>query len=216
MRFIEELEREHAHIDAALGALRAWIAARRRGEAEASDGPRFVRFFREYAGHHHHAREEQVLFPALEEALELPKDKGPIPNLTREHGELAVILGKLTAKLHEGAADEETEALAIAYSRQLWLHIDAENSVLLREAAFRLPRAGVHELPTAPPSPEAAEALGEALRLIARWPYGEDPGVIRGQGCIVCPAYGVTCDGLERAWWTASEWEEAADRAGNG
>lgn len=216
MRLIEELEREHDEIDRALGALRAFVAARRRGEADAADGATFVRFFREYAGHHHHAREEQVLFPALEQALELRNDQGPIPNLTREHGELAVILGKLSAKLRDGAADEETEALAIAYSRGLWLHLDAENSVLLREAAFRLPRAGVHELPTPPPSAEALAALEAVRALVLRFPYGEDPGVIRGQGCIVCPSYGVTCDGLERAWWTASEWEEAADRAGNG
>lgn len=216
MRLIDELVREHTEIDRALGALRAWVTARRRGEADAAEGLQFIRFFREYAGHHHHAREEEVLFPALEEALELPRDKGPIPNLTRDHGELAAILGRLEGKLRDGAADEQTEALAVAYSRGLWIHLDTENSVLLPEAEHRLPRAGVHELPTPPPSPEAEAALLAVRELVQRFPYGEDPGVIRGQGCIVCPAYGVTCDGLERAWWTASEWEEAAERAGHG
>ncbi len=215
MQLIEELVREHDEIDAALGALRAWLSARRRGEADAADGARFVEFFREYAGHHHHAREEAVLFPALEEALELRRDRGPIPVLTADHVELAAILDRLSAKLLDGAADDETEALAIAYSRGLWLHLDAENSVLLQEAAYRLPRAGVFELPTPPPSPAAQAALSAVRGLVARFPYGEDPGVIRGQGCVVCPAYGVRCDGLEKAWWNESEWEEAPDRAGS-
>jgi hypothetical protein len=38
------------------------------------------------------------------------------------------------------------ESLAIAYSRALWRHIDAENTVLFPEAEARLPQTGVPEL----------------------------------------------------------------------
>jgi hypothetical protein len=28
----------------------------------------------------------------------------------------------------------------------------------------------------------------------------------------MCPAYGVSCNGLEREWWNESEWEEIHER----
>jgi hypothetical protein len=31
---------------------------------------------------------------------------------------------------------------------------------------------------------------------------------VRGDGCVICPSYGVTCEGLEREWWNAHEWDE--------
>jgi hypothetical protein len=39
-----------------------------------------------------------------------------------------------------------------------------------------------------------------------------DPEVHRGDGCVACPSFGTTCDGLEREWWTELEWEDMWDR----
>ena len=36
--------------------------------------------------------------------------------------------------------------------------------------------------------------------------------LLRGDGCIACPNYGTTCDGLEHEWWTDLEWEEMWER----
>jgi hypothetical protein len=36
---------------------------------------------------------------------------------------------------------------------------------------------------------------------------------VRGGGCVLCPSYGITCDGLEREWWTELEWEETWERS---
>lgn len=31
---------------------------------------------------------------------------------------------------------------------------------------------------------------------------------MRGESCAVCPAYPNACAGIEREWWSESEWEE--------
>jgi hemerythrin-like domain-containing protein len=46
-----------------LGALRTWPRAYGRGAALPADRDAFVNFLTTYAGHFHHQREEEVLFP---------------------------------------------------------------------------------------------------------------------------------------------------------
>ena len=38
---------------------------------------------------------------------------------------------------------------------------------------------------------------------------------MRGDGCVACPSYGNTCDGLEHEWWTEHDWEDARERMGS-
>lgn len=229
MLLLDELRAEHARIDAVLGAMRTYVSRRLRGDADAAasrgDGARFVAFFRVYADRFHHSREEGVLFPALLEHLEVPGDRGPIAAITRDHVELRGMLATL-ATLFVGARDADREgplsddaraqldATAVAYSRALWLHIDAENSVLFPECEERLVRAGVRELPTRRPTPEEAAARDEGDALVARWAPMSDPGIVRGEGCAICPSFGVRCDGIEREWWSELEWDEFPDRVG--
>ena len=159
MRLLDDLRSEHELIDAVLGSLRTYVERRIEGQADPSDGARFVSFFRLWAGHYHHAREEGVLFPALVEEAGLPGTRGPIAVLEADHRRMADLLERLAPLLTgapeealAGARAEQARDLATAYCRALWHHIDAENSVLFPESEDRLGRAGVTELPTREPT----------------------------------------------------------------
>ena len=215
MLLIDELTAEHILIETVLGSLRAFVDARAAGSADPADGPRFLRFFRLFAGDFHHGREEDVLFAALAEKAELPADRGPIAAMVAQHAHMATILDQLEPLLGrivlDPTAAERMQALAVSYSHALWHHIDAENSVLLPESEARLRRHHVLELPSRPMSMEEAEARADGERLLTKYPPVQDREVMRGDGCVHCPAYGETCRGLEREWWNEWEWEEFED-----
>ncbi len=218
MQLIEDLREEHELIDQVLGSLRAFVLARLAGQGDPADGARFLAFFRHFAGDFHHDREEQVLFKALIERAELPSDRGPIPALTGEHrrmgGVLEAMAGLLDGPLITPEAKTRLQELATDYTRSLWRHLDAENSVMLPESEERLRRAFVRELPSRPLTPAEYGAREGALALLACYPPVEDPTLIRGDGCMACPSHGLTCDGLEHAWWTEEEWEHRPSRLG--
>ena len=65
--------------------------------AATADAAAFLRFFRLFAGRYHHAREEDVLFPALV-ATEVPGDKGPLKILLEAHQAMARVLDSMEAK----------------------------------------------------------------------------------------------------------------------
>lgn len=215
MQLIEELVAEHGLIEAVLGSLRAFVEGRIRGAAEVADGPGFARFFRRYAGDHHHGREEEILFAALVERAELPADRGPIAAMAAQHAHMAELLDQLepllvAADLGPGGADR-LRTLAVSYSHALWHHIDAENSVFMPESEARLRRHHVHELPSRALAPDQEEARAQGERLRLKYPPLRDAEVLRGDGCALCPAYGESCRGLEREWWNEWEWEEFED-----
>jgi len=215
MQLIEDLRQEHELIEQAVGSLRTFVTARLADQANPADGARFLAFFRRYAGDFHHDKEEVVLFRALAERAELPLDRGPIAALTGEHRRMGGLLdameGLFDAPLSE-ADRPRLLALAVNYSHSLWRHIDAENSVLFPEGQERLRRFHVQELPSRPMTAEEAAAREGGLALISRYPPFMDPDVHRGDGCVACPSFGTTCDGLEREWWTELEWEDMWDR----
>jgi hypothetical protein len=127
------------------------------------------------------------------------------------------LLDEVAALLGRGAADPGgLRETAVAYVHALWRHIDAENSVLFPESEPRLRRNGIKELSSRPMTPDEHEALETGRSLVARYPPPADPGIIRGDGCIMCPAFGVTCRGLELEWWNEWEWDEFEDRMNSG
>jgi hemerythrin-like domain-containing protein len=209
VRLIDDLRAEHVVIERVVGALGGFVGRRARGEAIPADGEGFVRFFRLYAGAYHHGREEDTLFPALLKHLELSQRSGPVYSLTDQHRRMEATLGELAlpADLPTTEEREKLVELFTRYSHALLAHIDAENSVLLPESEDRLRCNGVHELDGRPPTREELEALAEGERLAGIYPPTNDLGPVRGDGCVVCPSFGLTCDGLEREWWTDSEWE---------
>lgn len=219
MQLIAELCAEHELIEAGAGALRTYVERRAGGAASAGDGRRFVRFLRVYAAGYHHAREEDVLFPALREAAGLP-EAGPIATLRADHRETADMLVRIEALCRDDALTgehaRELGRLAERYAHALWHHIDAENSVFFPESEPRLRRAGVRELPSRPMTAEELAAREIGLELVRSYPPIDDHAVVRGEGCVCCPAFGSACAGLEHAWWNDSEWEELSDHLGEG
>ncbi len=218
MQFFEDMKAEHDLIEQVAGALRTFAAARVRGEGTAADGRRFMLFFRLFAGAFHHLREEQILFPALIQRVSLPGDRGPIAVILREHREMAALLDEMEP-LIDSASPTPAEVgrladLADRYTAALWRHIDAENSVLFPESEVRL-RRYVRDLECRPLTAAEADARAAGGSLVRMYP--PDPGAMpmRGEGCVSCHAYGDTCDGLEREWWTELEWEEFQERLGS-
>ena len=113
-----------------------------------------------------------------------------------------------------GAEGGRLRLLATRHRRDLLAHIDAENSVLLPESEARLRRAGVADLVGRAPDAGERAARDGAERLWALYPPREDSGAIRGEGCVICPSYGLTCEGLEREWWSEQEWDDFRERDG--
>jgi hemerythrin-like domain-containing protein len=218
VRLLDELRAEHARIDAVLGSLRTYVERRRRGEAAAGDAAGFLRFLERFAGRYHHGREEQLLLPALVEHTGLSTARGPLPALVGQHREMEAMLKELAALLAgeplSDADGQALEAAATRYTRALWRHIDAENSVLLPESEARLRRAGVFELPTRPLAADELAAREEGDGLVTRYPPLEDREAVRGEGCVVCPSHGSLCGGVEREWWSDEEWDDFFDRVG--
>ena len=218
MRLIGELRAEHELIERVAGSLRVYARERAEGRGAPGEGLRFLAFLRLYAGRFHHGREEDTLFVALQRDAELPGDRGPIAALLDDHREMERLLDSMDPL----AGDEGDDArgafrdLALEYTKKLLHHIDAENSVLLPESESRLRRHAVLELPTREMTDEerASRAVGEAL--VAAWPPVPEPEILRGDGCVVCPAFTRTCRGLEHEWWNDWEWEEFEDHLPSG
>ena len=212
MKLLDTLQAEHELIDRVLGSFRAYVDRLADGTADPDDGRRFAAFFDAFAGRFHHDREERVLFRALVDDAELPADRGPVYALGREHAEMEAWLREMTPLLERrtlpGDDLARLRAQVVRYSRALWRHIDAENSVLFPQAGERLNRCGVRELADRPPTGPEAAARDGAAALLARYPPVEDAVLARGDGCFLCPAHGDTCDGPEAERWTELEWEE--------
>ncbi len=216
MQLIEDLQKEHELIEQVVGSLRAFVTARLAGLGNPADGARFMAFFRRFAGDFHHDKEEQVLFRALVDQAEIPEERGPVAAITGEHQHMARLLDGLEpllgASLHAEADRTRLQALAVDYSHSLWRHMDAENSVLFPEGRERLRRFHIQELPSRPMTAAEEQAQEAAVTLLTTYPPEHDPTVHRGDGCVACPSYGTTCDGLEQEWWTDLEWEDMYDR----
>jgi len=216
MQLIEDLLLEHKLIERVVGSLRAFVTARLAGQGDHLDGPRYMAFFRRYAGDFHHDKEEQVFLRALVDQAEIPEERGPVAAITGQHRHMAGLLDALqpllAAPRHSEAEQARLKALAVDYSHSLWRHIDAENSVLFPEGQERLRRFHILELPSRPMIEAEQQAREGALALLATYPPEYDPEVHRGDGCVACPSYGTTCDGLEQEWWTDLEWEDMHDR----
>lgn len=220
MKLLDDLVREHALIERVIGSLDTFVGLRLRGEAALADGAAFERFFRLYAGRYHHAREEEILFPALVRETQVPAGKGPLRVLTEDHRSMEAVRDELAPLLlldHLGvAADRERLALlADRFGRALLTHIDAENSVLFPESASRFRRISLHELQGRAPDAEEEAARLEGERLAERYPQGGYPGLLRGEGCVNCEAYGTRCDGVEREWFDELEFDDLAARVGD-
>jgi len=100
-------------------------------------------FFRYFADQCHHFKEEQVLFPAMEEHG-VPREGGPIGMMLMEHeegrGHVRSMLAALTlAEARNEAAKDALLENARAYLRLLREHIQKEDEILFRIADDVIP-----------------------------------------------------------------------------
>jgi hemerythrin-like domain-containing protein len=200
MKIVDEIREEHRLIDRVAGSLFRWAARGSEHPDAAGDLDDLVRFLRVYVHGFHHHREE-VLFKALVEHGEVPGDHGPLVILTQEHEGVPPVLDELAS----AGACAGSESAAKRLAAEIWLHLDKEETVLLPEAERRLIDGGIRELEGPPASEEVEAARVLGLALVRRLPPMDDPNLIRGDGCIPCPAFGDTCHGIETEWW--SDWE---------
>lgn len=198
---IRQLRSEHEVVERVAGTLFRW--AHEGQEVEPAARAVFVDFFSLWVGGLHHDQEEEILFRALVDRAEIPADSGPLMVIGREHGQGQ----RLVSALAEAAAGAETISVATRLSGLLLLHVDKENSVLFPEAAERLSRSGVAELVGRAESTDETRVRSAAEKLVERWPPIDDPDLFRGDGCMACSAFGDACDGIEREWWNAWEWD---------
>lgn len=131
------LRREHRTIERVLKVLSALVARHQAGGPfDAPSLARCVEFFRLFADACHHAKEEELLFPALE-SRGMPRDNGPIAVMLHEHA----IGRRLTRAMADAldahassdpAAPARFNALAHEYITLLTQHIFKEDNVLFR------------------------------------------------------------------------------------
>lgn len=133
------LRSEHNHILAMIACL---VSACKAAEIEdVFDSDTFhagLDFIQNYADAWHHAKEEGLLFPALE-AAGLPRGGGPIAVMLKEH-ELGRTYVRQIGKNLEAATNGDPSALQIvlrftlAYAELLTQHIQKENNILFNMA----------------------------------------------------------------------------------
>jgi len=131
MRATELLMEEHLLIERALRMLLQLAERGKPGPEIAS----VLSFLSEFADGHHHAKEEQILFPALEEAG-FPRDDGPVAVMLHEHdlGRSLIARMRELSPLESEAARKGFLDAAGQYAELLSQHIQKENNVLFRMA----------------------------------------------------------------------------------
>jgi hemerythrin-like domain-containing protein len=131
MRATDLLMEEHLLIER---ALRMLLSLAERGKP----GPEIaaaLSFLSEFADGHHHAKEEEILFPALEEAG-FPRDGGPVAVMLHEHdlGRSLIVRMRELSTLESELARAGFREAAKQYAELLGQHIQKENEVLFRLA----------------------------------------------------------------------------------
>jgi len=145
MQATDILIREH---DLILRGIRVLEAMARRAASPAAlpeaDARAIIEFIRKFADGSHHAKEEGVLFPAME-AFGIPNQGGPIGMMLIEHDLGRAAVRKMDAAVSafgsDPAAHEAFAQAAFEYSTLLSNHIFKENNVLFRIADQRIPTA---------------------------------------------------------------------------
>ncbi len=145
MKATQILMHEHDVIGTGLTLLDALAAKLARGEAvPAPDLDRLLEFFTVFADGCHHAKEEGILFPALE-AAGMPRGAGPIAVMLGEHEEGRALIARMRREVGSAggdvAAGRRFAAAAHEYVALLQQHIAKENAVLFPAADGMLTEA---------------------------------------------------------------------------
>ena len=152
MNPIDELLAEHEAVKTTVNVLK------RIGEDVATTGnignkehvDQLLDFFTMFVDKCHHGKEEEHLFPALEE-VGVSREGGPVGVMLKEHRQARdlVIKMKTAARQHESGETEAAQEFtqhANDYIALLEFHIDKENKVLFPMAQNHLPKSKMDEL----------------------------------------------------------------------
>jgi len=135
----EVLKEEHRVIETVLTCLEQICHdAVQTGKLDQVSAKEATSFFREFADHCHHGKEEELLFPMLEEKG-FSKDEGPTAVMRQEHETGRQFVRSMLAEL-DGAAAGEAEALkdfteaGLRFVDHLREHIQKEDGCLFSMA----------------------------------------------------------------------------------
>lgn len=166
MKALDLLKQEHDVIERVLDLLQQAVARVETGRL-IPDGfqPWAVQFFRQFADRCHHGKEEEILFPLLEQRG-IARDGGPIGVMLNEHVIGRDCVGRMERASSCSPPDNATFASAAnEYIPLLRQHIFKENNVL-----FQIARQCLSEL-------DATETM-EKFRVVAEENGGQE---IHGQ-----------------------------------
>lgn len=140
MRPTDVLRAEHDHILRACAVLDAMAGKLESGAAvDAADAKAVTDFVRLYADGLHHAKEEHVLFPAME-AAGMPRNGGPIAVMLHDHETGRAHVAGMVAAVENGV-DASFAMHARGFASLLTQHIAKENNVLFMMASRILPES---------------------------------------------------------------------------
>jgi len=143
MKPTETLKTEHRAILLMLKVAESVSRKLEAGESvPASDPARIVDFIQGFADKCHHAKEEDLLFPAMEKAG-VPRQGGPIGVMLSEHTEGREYVRRMKEAAEKYAAGEKESGVrfaenARAYAALLSQHIHKEDNILYPIADARL------------------------------------------------------------------------------
>lgn len=146
MKPTEELIREHEAIQTMLRILDSASTRLLAGEqVSAEDLGNMLEFLRVFADRCHHAKEETVLFPAME-AVGIPRERGPIGVMLSEHDAGRKYIRGMAESLERYRGGESNAAAAFASNARLYInllfqHIEKENQILFPMADAHIPEA---------------------------------------------------------------------------
>ena len=143
MKATEILIHEHELILRGVAVLERMARRANAGqEVPAGDARAIIEFIRKFADGCHHAKEEGVLFPAME-AAGIPRQGGPIGMMLMEHDEGRAAVRAMDQAVTgfgvDAGALEAFARAAFAYANLLSNHIYKENNVLFRMADQVIP-----------------------------------------------------------------------------
>ena len=185
MNAIDQLMTEHRLILEVLEALQGYARSVQGNEPfEPADLADLAAFLREFADGCHHAKEEGILFAAMEQAG-FPRHAGPVGVMLAEHEQGRAYIARLRAVAERApawSAQDRAELVAAAsgYVALLSSHIAKEDGILFPMAQARLAPETMTRVSadfdrferdqTGPGEHERLHALAE--RLVARYAGG--------------------------------------------
>lgn len=135
MKPTDELKKEHRAIKIMLNILIELAGRLETGQgADLKDLNDILEFLRIFADRCHHAKEEELLFPAMEKAG-IPGEQGPIAAMLAEHQASRTLVRDMDEAVNGIARGEDRAGLnfarqARAYAELLAAHIEKEDNIL--------------------------------------------------------------------------------------